>query len=148
MAINCHICLNVIHISVHPSISWKTDCTLYSWALSALRYFRACSKFCKVVIKFAWSVCMHETTQEPLNGCSWNLILGNIICCTYSRFFWNWTKSNGHFSWRPVFIFVCVSSVTCYNLFRANLFRTKIVERMKHISYVPYMRLLLFKILI
>jgi hypothetical protein len=57
------------------------------------------------------SICTHETTREPLNRFSWNLILEKPIKFVDTFQFWlNLGKNNWHFAWWPMFISVCISS--------------------------------------
>jgi hypothetical protein len=58
------------------------------------------------------SVLPHGTTRLPRDGFSWNLILEYIpkICQENSSLL----KSDGYFTWRPVYIFRRVSKVSFF----------------------------------
>jgi hypothetical protein len=49
---------------------------------------------------FVWSLCTHETTLEPVNGFSLNLVVGNwrSLCKFHVWLISN--ENNGHFTWR------------------------------------------------
>jgi hypothetical protein len=53
-----------------------------------------------VPISFAVSVCPHVTTQELLNGFSWNLTLESFTKTFDTLQFWFRTDNYGHFTWR------------------------------------------------